>query len=166
MQRSLAVATDVAIGGGICLIGDAAAQRYALSTGDAAAFDATRCGAMTSYGAIAAVPYHFYYGWLNANVATVLRKTAVECLLVVPLFEVPALTLWTARFGLGEDAERAVARLRTNYVEAVATGLVVWAPSSVLVFRFVRPRWHLAAFYSIGACWDGLMSRLTFGDGR
>lgn len=160
------LASDVAIGTLICGIGDVAAQKYALSCQDVSTFDVQRCGAMSSYGFAAAFPYHFYYESLAKNVRGLWAKTAIDTLLVVPFFEVPAVHLWTATFGLNLGPEAAVAHLRRNYAEAVVDGLVIWAPSSLLIFRFVQPRWHLTAFYAVGACWDAVMSRLSFGDGR
>ena len=173
-MRLRALFSDIAIGTSICCIGDVVAQKYAAHEKrheserckDLDAFDAKRCGAMSSYGFAAAIPYHFYYEWLAKNVRGLWAKTAIETLLVVPLFEVPAVSLWTAAFGLDLGPQAAIAHLRTNYVEAVVTGMIVWAPSSVLVFRFVQPRWHLTTFYAVGACWDAAMSRLSFGDGR
>lgn len=166
MQRLSVLASDVGMGTAICAVGDAAAQRYALAAGDVDDFDAKRCGAMASYGLFAAFPYHFYYRWLARNVHVMWQKTAVECLLTNPLFEIPCLTLWTGYFGQDLGAVANAAHLRDTYAEAFAMSLVIWVPSSALVFRYVPSRWHLVTVYGIGAAWDAAMSRLSFGDGR
>ncbi|KAJ8607733.1 hypothetical protein CTAYLR_010504 [Chrysophaeum taylorii] len=114
---------------------------------------------MGSYGAVAAVPYHAWYGFLNRRFG-LWTKTALEVGVAVPLFEIPALTTWTGVFGRNQTLKEAIAQLRKDYSTALAFGTLVWGPASLFTFSFVPPRFHLLTFYSIGAVWDWGISNI------
>jgi len=160
--RVVALAQDCVIGGTICGSGDVAAQTL-LSARQGGELDARRLGAMASYGFLAACPYHFWYKFLAREFPTaVTTKTVLECLIVVPCFEVPAVVLYTGVVGRGQSPQEAFAQLVADFWAACTFGLFLWAPTSVATFTFVHPRWHLTAFYAAGALWDCGISYLAF----
>lgn len=152
---------DVVGGGLICAAGDVGAQ--CLNRSSAEGLDRRRLGAMASYGATAALPYHVWYRFLARRFPSAIwTKTALEVLIVVPLFEIPALVCWTGVLGRNQSIGEAVAQLRRDYLTACTYGLVIWGPASVLTFKHVPPRSQLLAFYAIGAVWDCGISAISF----
>ena len=155
------LAQDVCIGGSICGLGDFGAQKCLSARSES--LDKKRMSAIVAYGGLAAVPYHYWYRWLAFKFpAAVATKTALECLLVLPLFEIPALMVFTGIFGRDQTPQEAFAQLARDYWTACAYGIVVWAPASLATFRFVAPKYHLATFYAVGAFWDFGISYLSF----
>ena len=144
----------------ICGSGDVAAQKL-LSTQDNV--DAPRLKAMASYGLLAAVPYHYWYRWLAARFPVAIgTKTALECLIIVPCFEIPAITLYTGVLGRNQTLGDAITQLVDDFWPACIYGFALWAPTSVFTFSLVPPRWHLTSFYLAGALWDFGISYLAF----
>lgn len=150
-----ALLLDILGGGLICGSGDLAAQCVADD------FNGRRLGAMVSYGATVALPYHWWYGFLARNVPRLPLKTALECS-VLAVLEIPAITCWNCCLGRNQTPKEALVALRDNYPRALALGLSLWAPSSFLTFKYVAPRWHLLTLYAVGAFWDAGISHVTF----
>mmetsp|Transcript_11617 Transcript_11617/g.46981 ORF Transcript_11617/g.46981 Transcript_11617/m.46981 type:complete len:191 (+) Transcript_11617:52-624(+) len=161
-----ALAQDVVIGGTICGSGDLGAQLILSEASKKeveSSVDVRRFVAMGTYGATAAVPYHLWYVFLARRFPTATYlKTALECLVVLPLFEIPAVVLWTGFFGRNQTLGAAVAQLRADFWTAWGYGLAVWGPASVAIFARVPYRWHVTSFYSIGALWDFGISYIAF----
>mmetsp|Transcript_5209 Transcript_5209/g.8035 ORF Transcript_5209/g.8035 Transcript_5209/m.8035 type:complete len:112 (-) Transcript_5209:223-558(-) len=92
----------------------------------------------------------------------VVKKMACELMLVVPLFEVPAFTLWTGVFGRGQSPGEAFAQLQREWLTTVQAGWLVWGPASALTFRYVPHVWQLTVLYGVGAIWCCVISSLSF----
>ena len=165
-RRAYSVASDFVFGGTICALGDLAAQ--AIEGTSMAKLDARRTAAVASYGATVAAPYHFWYKFLayqfpGTSARQVAGKTACELLIALPLFEIPAFTIWTGAFSKGESLRESMASLRTSWSEAVVTGWSIWGPASVATFGLVAdPRNQLRIFYCSGAAWACAISYLSY----
>uniref|UniRef100_A0A7S3NHL1 Uncharacterized protein n=1 Tax=Aureoumbra lagunensis TaxID=44058 RepID=A0A7S3NHL1_9STRA len=158
------LASDVLIGGTLCGAGDLAAQ--VIAENDGSELNTRRLGSMVSYGSLAAIPYHAWYKFLAIRFpSATATKTLLECLLVLPFFEIPAVILWTGVVGRQQNLEEAVNQLRSDFWPAFGYGCCLWGPTSSLTFHYIHPRWHLTTFYLIGACWDFSISNLSFDGG-
>ena len=102
-RKALELGRDIAVGGTLCTVGDGAAQ-YAFTD----TFDGRRLGAMTSYGSWSAVIYHYWYAFLARRLppSAYVQKAALDCFVVTPGFEIPALMTWTGILGRRPDARR------------------------------------------------------------
>ena len=102
-RKALELGRDIAVGGTLCTVGDGAAQ-YAFTD----TFDGRRLGAMTSYGSWSAVIYHYWYAFLARRLppTAYMQKAALDCFVVTPGFEIPALMTWTGILGRGQSVIR------------------------------------------------------------
>lgn len=164
------LATDVATAGAASCTGDLAAQRF---DADGGPISWRRAAAVSSYGAVAAVPYHSYYRWLaRAFPVAVLgawpslaRKLAIDLLIVLPLLEIPAFTLWTGALARGETLAESTASLKREWLAATLGSWGIWAPFFLATFRYVPVAYQLRFVYCAGAVWTCLLSSLTFKGG-
>ena len=101
-RKALELGRDIAVGGTLCTVGDGAAQ-YAFTD----TFDGRRLGAMTSYGSWSAVIYHYWYAFLARRLppTAYMQKAALDCFVVTPGFEIPALMTWTGILGRGQTLD-------------------------------------------------------------
>ncbi len=113
---------DIAVGGTLCTVGDGAAQ-YAFTD----TFDGRRLGAMTSYGSWSAVIYHYWYAFLARRLppTAYMQKAALDCFVVTPGFEIPALMTWTGMLGRGQTLDDALVQLRRDFPTALAVAVSV-----------------------------------------
>ena len=151
--------TDVAVGGTLCTVGDGAAQ-YAFTD----TFDGRRLGAMTSYGSWSAVVYHYWYAFLARRLppSAYVQKAALDCFVMTPGFEIPALMTWTGILGRGQTLDEALVQLRRDFPTALAVDVAMWGPASIVMFRYVPLRFQVPYMYGFGACWDFIMSWIAF----
>lgn len=161
--------SDVAFGGVICAAGDACAQSLGQRSSSAGiGFDLQRTGAVASYGAAAAIPYSVWYRRLavafpGQSLRAVAGKTACELMIALPIFEIPAFTIWTGYFGRGETLHESSSALQSGWASGVLAGWSVWGPASVLTFAVVKqPRNQLRTLYTAGAVWACVISWLSF----
>jgi len=160
-RKALELARDIAVGGTLCTVGDCAAQ-YAFNKADCV--DALRLGAMTSYGCWSAVIYHNWYAFLARRLppAAYVQKAALDCFVITPCFEIPALITWTGILGRGQTLDEALTQLRRDFPTALAVDVALWGPASLAMFRYVPLRFQVPYMYCFGAGWDFTMSYISF----
>ena len=180
---------DFAFGGAVCAAGDVAAQALGAPLAELE-LDARRTAVVGAYGAVVCAPCecrqflspcctlaksrspsltdHYWYKFLassfpGADFRAVARKTACELLVALPLFEVPAFTLWSGYFAQGATLGENVAALRAGWAPAVVAGWGIWGPASLATFSLVQaPRNQLRVLYLAGCTWACAISWLSF----
>ena len=158
-RKALELGRDIAVGGTLCTVGDGAAQ-YAFTD----TFDGRRLGAMTSYGSWSAVVYHYWYAFLARRLppTAYMQKAALDCFVVTPGFEIPALMTWTGILGRRQTLDEALSQLRRDFPTALAVDVAMWGPASIVMFRYIPLRFQVPYMYGFGACWDFIMSYIAF----
>lgn len=169
LQRIGTAAADFTLGGIICAVGDVGAQALESGGGlDAKSFDKQRTAIVSAYGAVVCAPYHFWYKYLayafpGSTGRAVLGKTACEIGIALPLFELPAFTLWSGALAQGKTWQENVAALRAGWLDGYMVGVCIWAPASLATFAvFTQPRSQLFVFYCAGSMWTCAISFLSF----
>ena len=162
-RKALELGRDIAVGGTLCTVGDGAAQ-YAFNKAADDGVDARRLGAMTSYGCWSAIVYHYWYAFLARRLppTAYMQKAALDCFVVTPGFEIPALITWTGILGRGQTLDDALVQLRRDFPTALAVDVAMWGPASLVMFRYVPLRFQVPYMYGFGACWDFIMSYIAF----
>ena len=167
LRRAYVAAQDFAFGGAVCGIGDIAAQLLGTST---ASFelDAHRTAIVSAYGATVCAPYHLWYKFLawrfpGQSARAVACKTASELLIALPVFEVPAFSLWTGALEKRLSLDDNIAKARSQWLSAVVAGWGIWGPASLATFAvFADPRNQLRVLYCAGSAWACTISWLSF----